>query len=522
MDMKKILTYIVILMGAAFLAGCNLDIAPADSLTGTQMSESPTGLVDVLNGCYATMKDFPENESGRNYWWGRQYYQMADFSCDDIVYGSKTSDDLNMIFRYEERAPQTGNFRSFWSINYKIIYTTNVALATIAQKEELTKEDQYLRGEALLIKAFCLHTLVKMFAKQYDPATAATDLGVILRLDSTDAELKDRATVKETYDYILELLNQAETDMQNGESDRVWNKGFGSLGAVRALLSRVYLHMQNWDKCIEYSTKVINSGDYALESAARFPTYFTETFNRDETIWCMKLLQIDNKNSSAVASMIYKGEGCWGEEGYSKSLLDEMNFSSDKYTGVDSRFTFVCDINPKNGLNLYPCSKHSNQDGIPTLNSPVFFRLAEMYFNRAEAYAHQNKNAEALADLNEIIKHRMDFNAAAAKGYSESDYYLTTADIKTDMVDLVLSQKRNEFSFEGHRIFDLLRNKKDVIRNYWGYHTDYVNGQSAGLEPGLDHPGVVTKWNDTRLVFPIPQQEILNNPAVTQNDGYLN
>ena len=228
--------YFVVLLGGALLTtACDLDIAPADSLTGAQMAASPTGLIDVLNGCYATMKDFPENESGRNYWWGRQYFQMADFSSDDVVYGQKTTDDLNMIFRYEERAPQTGNFRSFWSINYKIIYTTNVALATIEQKEDLTPEDVYLRGEANLIKAFCLHTLVKMFAKQYDPATASTDLGVILRLNSADAELKDRATVQETYDYILELLAQAEEDMAAGSSDRVNNKGFGSLAAVQAL-----------------------------------------------------------------------------------------------------------------------------------------------------------------------------------------------------------------------------------------------------------------------------------------------
>ena len=520
--MKKILKYFVVLMGCALLAGCDLDIAPADSLTGEQMTASPNGLIDILNGCYATMKDFPENESGRNYWWGRQYFQMADFACDDVTYGQHTTDDLNMIFRYEERAPQTGNFRSFWSINYKIIYTTNVALATIEQKEELTAEDQYLRGEALLIKAFCLHTLVKFYAKQYDPATAATDKGVILRLSSTDAELKDRATVQETYDYILELLKQAEEDMKAGSSDRVYNKGFGSLAAVQALLSRVYLYMQDWDKCIEYSTNVINNGNYSLESASRFPTYFTETFNRDETIWCMKMLDIDNKNSSAVASMIYLGEGCWGEEGYSQSLLNEMNFSSDKYIDVDSRFSFVCGVNPKNGLTLYPCSKHSNQQGSPTLNSPIFFRLAEMYFNRAEAYAHKGDKTNALKDMNEIIKHRMDFAKAAEKGYSENSYYLTEADIKTDIVDLVISQKRTEFAFEAHRLFDLLRNKKDVIRNYWGYHTDYVNGQSAGLEPGSSHPGVVTKYNYPRLVYPIPQIEIANNPACSQNEGYVN
>ena len=59
-----------------------------------------------------------------------------------------------------------------------------------------------------------------------------------------------------------------------------------------------------------------------------------------------------------------------------------------------------------------------------------------------------------------------------------------------------------------------------LIRNYWGFHTNYVNGQSTGLAPGLSAPGVSTKYDYGRLVCPIPQQEILNNPACTQNEAY--
>ncbi|MGX8707373.1 MAG: RagB/SusD family nutrient uptake outer membrane protein, partial [Bacteroidales bacterium] len=88
------------------------------------------------------------------------------------------------------------------------------------------------------------------------------------------------------------------------------------------------------------------------------------------------------------------------------------------------------------------------------------------------------------------------------------------------LVDLVLTQKRIELAFEGFRIYDLLRNKKDVIRNYWGFHTNYVNGQSTGLVPGMSAPGVNTPYSYGRLVCPIPQQEILNNPACTQNEAY--
>ena len=36
---------------------------------------------------------------------------------------------------------------------------------------------------------------------------------------------------------------------------------------------------------------------------------------------------------------------------------------------------------------MFYISKFSGQDGSPTLSSPVMFRLAEIYLNRAEAYA---------------------------------------------------------------------------------------------------------------------------------------
>ena len=96
--MKKIFKYFLIMVaGAGLMTSCDLNIAPEDSLTGQQMTQSPTGIVDILNGCYAVMKDHPENSNSNN-WYGRQFYQMSDFSSDDVVYGHATTDELNMIF----------------------------------------------------------------------------------------------------------------------------------------------------------------------------------------------------------------------------------------------------------------------------------------------------------------------------------------------------------------------------------------------------------------------------------------
>ena len=61
----------------------------------------------------------------------------------------------------------------------------------------------------------------------------------------------------------------------------------------------------------------------------------------------------------------------------------------------------------KNGVNMYYISKFSEQDGSPTLSSPVFLRLAEVYLNRAEAFAKKDDVSSAVTDLNTILENRL-------------------------------------------------------------------------------------------------------------------
>nr|MCR5243619.1 RagB/SusD family nutrient uptake outer membrane protein [Bacteroidales bacterium] len=344
--MKKILNYFFIMVaGAGLMTSCDLDIAPENSLTGRQMTMSPTGTVDILNGCYAVMKDYPENSSSNN-WYGRQFYQMSDFSSDDVVYGHATTDELNMIFKFEERHPGLSNVASFWSQSYKIIYSTNVAIDVISKEDNPSDEVKSLHGEALFLKAYVMHSLVRFYAKPYKAETAANEPGIIIRENGSDASPKGRASLKETYDYIVNCLLEAEK-LMDVDVERSQSRCFASVGAVRALLSRVYLYMGEWDKCIEYSGKVINDSNYEIAGPAEFKEYFKSTWTSPETIWCLKMLPQDDKGSGSVASMIMKADGCWGEEGYSDPLLEDMGRGT-SLEDDDIRWTFVCDVNTKN------------------------------------------------------------------------------------------------------------------------------------------------------------------------------
>ncbi|MNY12677.1 SusD family protein [compost metagenome] len=119
-----------------------------------------------------------------------------------------------------------------------------------------------------------------------------------------------------------------------------------------------------------------------------------------------------------------------------------------------------------------------------SVNNSVY-RLTELYFIRAEAALHLGNTAKALADINTI---------RTRAGISE----LTTINI-----DLLLEEKRREFSFENKSFFDLMRNHKNVVRN--------IGCISTNCSP--------TYPND-KFVLPIPQNTIDVNSFMQQNPGY--
>ena len=123
----------------------------------------------------------------------------------------------------------------------------------------------------------------------------------------------------------------------------------------------------------------------------------------------------------------------------------------------------------QNGYSIRPggyptwfCEKFSHTTGstFPLTASIIMLRYGEVVLNRAEAYAHLNKEAEALADIN-VVRTR-----AGLSG----DALMTSSNMKRrgypTVLDAVLDERRLELYYEGFRITDLLRNKRDIDRRF--------------------------------------------------------
>jgi hypothetical protein len=150
-------------------------------------------------------------------------------------------------------------------------------------------------------------------------------------------------------------------------------------------------------------------------------------------------------------------------------------------------------------------TKFSYQDGNPMLSSPVFCRWGEVILNRAEAYAHKGQVDKALADVN-VIRKRAGipdegmFSAANMHGYTGiNDPEIGTC---TAIEENVYDERRLELAFEGHRMFDVYRNKLNMDRRY-----------------AAAQPWKVVPYTEPHIQYPIPNNEWTVS-GIEQNPGY--
>jgi len=501
-------TLFLIFVVAIFFSACSdLDVLPNDQLTTGSISIASDGIINVTNGNYALFKDGAEFNGivDDNNCYLRQYFQMIDFAGDDIVCGQKTEDPLYYSFTYTHSASQS-NSRFFWYVSYKIINGANTIIEFLEAKSNLTDDEKQLLGENYFLRAFVNFNLVRFYGKGYNNGDPSSNLGVILRRASGEDGQKARATVQEVYDVVLEDALHA-ADLMNQSR----GKEYASKEAAWALLSRVYLFMEDYTNTIKYADKVINSGRFTLETSETYPSYFANALSSNETIWAIAFTASDNRGKfGSIASMIYSnGNSGWGEEfatyGYINLLQEHPQDVRASY--IDTVFADDGTIQKKNGLEMFFITKFSFQDGDPNLSSPVLFRLAEMYLNRAEAYAHQNNETDALKNINEIRKNR-----------GLADAQINSVPAGKTLLQVVLEERRLELAFEGHRFYDLIRNKKEINRTYWGYH---IVGLTIGdinlsTQPsGADN--LVIDWDDPRMLYYIPIDEIIANKLCVQN-----
>ena len=563
--------YIVPLyMGIAMgFSSCNLDTFPSDELNSDLLLQDAKGAEYIMDGCYAVLKDevdFLGYASGNCY--VRHYFQMSEYPSDNICLSAHTTDPLYEATAYKMN-DGLKNVGTLWMVAYKAIYMTNTVISTL---DESKPENHQLLGEAYFMRGLLHLHMVTLFAKPY--SLGRDNMGVPLRL-SASPDVNQRASVGEVYDQIVKDLRKA-ADLMKGSRG---NTGYPSKAAALGVLSRVYLYMEEYDKCIAAVDEALNGADpdSKLEHGIDYANYFAKAKTSKETLFCIAHEVSDDRGQSSIGSMYLKDGIGWGEvypsdplmylyerypadlrytsfivpqfsgktgkkvyvtipasEGdpkaphikYVTNLIDDGagNYSfkgaDNKTYAIEKRmvngegvasasgpyFTYHanylgedCLVRVNNDVTLRTgytipmifVNKFSYQDGNPMLSSPVLCRWAEVILNRAEAYARNGEDAKAIADVN-VIRTRAGIPVYAVGNLLGYD----------NVIDAVMDERRMELAFEGHRMFDVYRNKQDMDRRY------------AGAQPFE-----VVPYTEPHIQYPIPNNEWTVS-GIPQNPGY--
>ena len=554
--------YIIITLLITGLWSCEIEREPFQDLSDDQVFSSELGLEAASLGTYAILK---QNT------FMRPYHFHGEYGGDNIALSGATTDHLYFMYNFQH-VPNNYHLNSLWVDSYRGIINCN-KIIEFAERGNTNRMDHII-GENYYLRAFFYFTLVNIWGRPYsqDPNS---NLGVPVKTDTDRENIPPRGTVAEVYDLIVDdLLDAAElmTEYNRPESEL---RIFGSREAAWALLSRVYLYMEENEKAAEYAGKVIDSGKFSLlqgEAFTKYPTFVPE--NNSETIFaCRSLKDEDDYHWFAVGGMYARIDGVgWGEmyasqpyrdlaekhpedlrndfivpqysgtdangdplmwiiyirttdEALGKKMYVTYNVTQDEDTGIwqyekdgqmhdvetemsgEETLYFIFENGTKtyvdlekrmllrNGYPLYYVIKCSNQEEQPQLWSPVISRLAEMYLNRAEAYAKMGNESAAINDIN-VIRQRAGI-----------PLYGTDIEVPSGMtiLDVVLEERQLELAYEGQRRYDIFRNNLTLDRRYPGTH----DRGSALMQVPPSHPRVVEFIPEPQL---LAQPNLVNNP----------
>lgn len=471
---------------------------PTNVFTNAQLEQgtltNPEIPAAFVNGIYAQMVQTGTGGTGNHDDFGQKGYDIfgdmlsGDMALSQSGFGWYRADIT------EFRAPldfTRGRNRMVWRYYYRIVRSANNVIKSLGGNDftPTIDENKFAMGQAKAMRAHSYFYLTQYYQKEYVPS----ELILPLYTEPISTNLP-KSSAEDVYNLMEKDLTEA-ISLLSGFNRTAKNQVNQDI--AKMLLGYVLGAKGGRDAEVATLTRdVINSGNYTMLSPTQLvstafgvngfidvssPSWMwgfdiTPTNGLDLVSWWG---QIDSWSFSYAWAGDYKA--------IDRNLFDQIPAND----GRKGQFL----NNPASARNLQPLFKFRASNAIGSAPTPisadyVYMRVEEAYLLNAEANAKAGNEGLARTSLKALVSRRVpdaSYIDALSGDALKNEIYLQT---------------RIELWGEGKSYLAMKRNKATTVRG--ANHLSFV--------------GTPIPYNDERMQFEIPLDEIQNNPFVSDQN----
>lgn len=458
---------LILFLSATFLSvACTdsfFDLEPSSSVTTDKVYKTAEDFNVAVMGCYSKLQTQVSF-----------FTECCEYRSDNLTLSAPTAgtQDRYDIDQFADKA-SNGILENAWANFNNRVYRCNLVLDRIdAANFDATLKQQY-KGEALFIRALTYFNMYRLWG-----GIPMTDKVVTV----AEALKIGRSSEQQVYDFLVRDLSQIINENMLPTSYSSTDMGRVTSGAAMALLGKVYLTFHKWTEARSVLSHLI--GKYSLMTT---PEQIFDVNNKmnDEIIFAVRF----NKDVEG------EGHGYWFSI---INLTDDTNQTKslkECYKDGDKRKELITYVKVEDKvcvMNKFKDIKSATYNTVG--NDQIILRYADVLLMYAEALneiSYSNaQNSEALVALNAVH---------TRAGLSQIQ--ITELPDKESFRKAIMLERQQEFPYEGHRWFDLVR--------------------MGGAKEAMKADGHIIQ--DHQFLYPIPKTElerINNTELLWQNTGY--
>jgi starch-binding outer membrane protein, SusD/RagB family len=449
----------ILALSLPILIGCSgfLEVIPVGKTTTPVFFSDMNGIRAAINGAYAKVYSYYNSE----------FYRYPEVAGNTL----ELNNDKNMlnVFNFASTPDEDGAaVGQIWMDIYEAMSNINNILYYLPSLEEKfpgnRAELAQIKAQALFLRALCHFDVCRVYAQPYNYTAEASHPGVPVLLKTPEFyEYIERKPVHEVY---AQIVSDLTASIQTFGSTAQVDVYHASKRAAQALLSRVYLYMEDWDKSIQYADSVLKT--VPLSYGDDYLKMFSYVSGNEA------ILRLNSYNLSQNVGTFY-----------SPTRLNVI-VSDTLYSLFNDPADIRLRLFWKNGTARVSLKY---RDSVEHLD-PILLRASELYLNRAEAYLNKNLPDSAVKNMLVLMSRNLATNS--------NNIQLTNDPAQLEL--LIKKERLKELCFEGHCFFDITRRKENLARSA-------STGSSILFLP----------YPNDLFVLPIPQKELDTNPKMTKN-----